>query len=604
MKIKTIISIALAIIIFQWQVSSCRNDFKHALAGEEAVKKYYEEQTDSLIYELAILDSASSARQATSFLQTLFANCRFTYKKIESISEYYFQGLTKRINGPALPDVKTEDGQVWPPHGFQVIEQLLYSDYRDSLQSNLSNEIKLLQTDLRYMRQNMTYNSISANHITELIQHQFIRIAAWGITGFDAPLSKLSLEEALYSLDGINTITGLYNGTRDSINNWLDKAIEYLHKNKDFDSFNRMHFLTNYLMPLSEVYASVDGFDNKFDSLVVKPFRGSLSQLLKGKGFTADFYSSYAMAKSNTHKIELGKKLFFDKSLSKSGTLSCASCHQPGLYFTDGKEKATDFVHGGSLPRNTPSLYYAALQSHQFYDLRSVTLEDQANEVMKNSSEFNFTSSGIAQKLITDTEYAELFNKSFEKKEDGIGGYEVRNALAAFVRSLSLFSSPFDEYMSGNKSALSEQQINGFNLFTGKAKCATCHFIPLFNGNIPPWFTKSESEIIGVPSKAVWQKATIDPDSGRYKINRMTELMFAFKTPTVRNIEMTGPYMHNGVYKTLDDVVEFYHKGGGVGLGIKLPFQSLPFDSLSLSQLEKKALVAFMHSLTDKKIDY
>jgi cytochrome c peroxidase len=121
----------------------------------------------------------------------------------------------------------------------------------------------------------------------------------------------------------------------------------------------------------------------------------------------------------------------------------------------------------------------------------------------------------------------------------------------------------------------------------------------LFNGNIPPWFTKSESEIIGVPSKAVWKNASIDPDSGRYKINRMEELLFAFKTPTIRNIEKTAPYMHNGVYKTLDEVVEFYHKGGGVGIGINLPFQSLPFDSLSLNQNEKKAIVSFMKSLTD-----
>jgi len=269
------------------------------------------------------------------------------------------------------------------------------------------------------------------------------------------------------------------------------------------------------------------------------------------------------------------------------------------LYFTDAKEKSGNFVHGGSLLRNTPSLYYAALQSNQFYDLRSITLEDQANEVMQNSNEFNFSSLGIARKLIADTVYLSLFEKAFGIKKDSVSGFEVRNALAAFIRSLNPFSSPFDEYMKGNKTALSAEQIQGFNLFTGKAKCGTCHFIPLFNGNIPPWFTKSESEIIGVPSKAVWKNASIDPDSGRYKINRMEELLFAFKTPTIRNIEKTAPYMHNGVYKTLDEVVEFYHKGGGVGIGINLPFQSLPFDSLSLNQNEKKAIVSFMKSLTD-----
>ena len=98
------------------------------------------------------------------------------------------------------------------------------------------------------------------------------------------------------------------------------------------------------------------------------------------------------MAKSSDKKIVLGKKLFFDTRLSNSGKISCASCHKPGLYFTDAKEKSGNFVHGGSLLRNTPSLYYAALQSNQFYDLRSITLEDQANEAMQNSNEFNFSS--------------------------------------------------------------------------------------------------------------------------------------------------------------------------------------------------------------------
>ncbi|MBC7873727.1 MAG: hypothetical protein H7Y01_07025, partial [Ferruginibacter sp.] len=571
-NLKLTLLIVLAVVFLQWYVSSCHTQKMNT--GETAVRNYYYQQTDSLLQKLDLLATSASAHQPTATLQLQFANSRYNYKKIEPVIEYYFQGLTKRVNGPALPDIKTEDGQVWPPHGFQVIEQLLYSGYNDSLQANLSGEIRLLQTDLRYMRENMAYYTISANHIREIIRHQFIRIAAWGITGFDAPLSKLSLREAEFSLSGISTIFSQFQGKNeeDEKEKLMAAAITYLQTNSDFETFNRLVFLTGYLMPLSDHYDVIRGFDFKFDSLMIQPFQGTLSQLLKGKGFNGDYYSSYAMAKSNPEKIALGKKLFFDNRLSKSGTVSCGSCHQPGLFFTDGKEKAGDFVHGGSLPRNTPSLYYAALQSHQFYDLRSVTLEDQANEVMKNSSEFNFTSSGIAKKLLADKEYFSLFEEAFGITEGGPGGYEVRNALAAFVRSLSPFSSPFDEYMKGNRSALSGEQVQGFNLFTGKAKCATCHFIPLFNGNIPPWFTKSESEIIGVPSKAIWQKAIIDTDSGRYKINRMDELMFAFKTPTVRNAEKTAPYMHNGVYKTLDDVVEFYHKGGGVGIDIPLPF--------------------------------
>jgi cytochrome c peroxidase len=165
---------------------------------------------------------------------------------------------------------------------------------------------------------------------------------------------------------------------------------------------------------------------------------------------------------------------------------------------------------------------------------------------------------------------------------------------------LNPFKSKFDAYLQGDKTAMNATEIQGFNVFMGKAKCGTCHFMPIFNGNTPPWFSKSESEIIGVPSKAVWQNATIDVDMGRYYVNKIEELKFAFKTPTIRNIEKTAPYMHNGVYKSLDEVVNFYQKGGGVGLGIQIKTQSLPFDSLSLTQDDKLAIIAFMKSLTDK----
>ena len=135
----------------------------------------------------------------------------------------------------------------------------------------------------------------------------------------------------------------------------------------------------------------------------------------------------------------------------------------------------------------------------------------------------------------------------------------------------------------------------------GKAKCGTCHFFPVFNGTLPPWYTKAESEIIGVPATASWKNAQIDSDRGRYEINKMNELLYAFKTPTVRNISFTAPYMHNGVYKSLAEVLLFYQRGGGAGIGIPLPHQSLPFDTLALSAGDKDALIAFLSSLSDKQ---
>ena len=118
---------------------------------------------------------------------------------------------------------------------------------------------------------------------------------------------------------------------------------------------------------------------------------------------------------------------------------------------------------------------------------------------------------------------------------------------------------------------------------------------------MPPWYNNSESEVIGVPKSIEWMRASIDKDLGRYTINQLEPLRYSFKTPTVRNIEKTGPYMHNGVYKTLDQVIHFYELGGGNGIGMNLEFQTLPFDNLALTAKEKLDLIAFLKTLTDRE---
>ena len=561
---------------------------------------HFQQKITELIHELDTLHEASTKSVKTDSLRAMFSRCRMTYKETELFIEYYFQGLTKRINGPALPDVKTEDGQVWPPHGLQVMEQYLFTEPADSNRADLQKEIRLLQADLKFILANLPATTILPQHAKEIVQHELIRIVTQGITGFDSPISLQSIPETIAALNGIRQFQKAFYGEQASAT-WekqIDTTIARLQQEKDFDTMDRLALIADHLMPLSQSLAS-SITDAKADSLVTKPFRGTLDDLMKGRGFNPDYYTTYAEGISNTEKVALGKRLFYDQRLSASTTLSCGSCHRPELFFTDGKVKAEDFIHGGSRQRNTPGLFYAAMQSHQFYDLRSTTLEDQAHQVIFNKDEFNFSDTAIVNKLTKDSAYGEAFSKAFPKS-DKLSGYEVRNAIGAYVRSLMPFRSRWDQYMQGNKEALTAEEKHGFTLFAGKAKCATCHFIPLFNGNIPPWYTKSESEIIGVPQQAVWTKAMIDPDSGRYLINPIAELAFAFKTPTIRNIEKTGPYMHNGVYTSLDDVVEFYHRGGGVGLGIDLPFQTLPFDSLILSKTDKKAIVAFMRSLTDE----
>jgi cytochrome c peroxidase len=467
----------------------------------------------------------------------------------------------------------------------------------------LSNEVNLLIADLRFVKANMQHNAILVRHARELVQHQLIRIATLGITGFDAPVSFASLPEAADALKGIQHFSTAYFGEKimtGEAGDTLNKSIRYLSLHTDFNTFDRMAFITSYLMPLSRQLDNSMAADAERDVMTFsKPFYGTFADVMEGKAWNPDFYAGYANAVSTRQKEALGKMLFADARLSANGKISCASCHREDLAFTDGLPKAGNLVHGGTLPRNTPTLYYAALQAAQFYDLRSTSLEDQVNEVMKSGNEFALDANSTALKLLADTIYKRRLERVYGKDEK-IGGYEIRNAIAAYVRSLKPFASRFDEYVRGAKTVLTKEEIDGFNLFMGKAKCGTCHFMPLFNGTTPPWFNKSESEIIGVPSKPIWKNAIVDADSGRYAINAIPELLYALKTPGIRNITRTAPYMHNGVYTSLDEVVEFYNRGGGSGIGIKLSHQSLPFDSLSLNVQEKKAIVAFLGALEDK----
>jgi cytochrome c peroxidase len=202
---------------------------------------------------------------------------------------------------------------------------------------------------------------------------------------------------------------------------------------------------------------------------------------------------------------------------------------------------------------------------------------------------------------------------------DTVTEANIRNALADYVRTLIPFDSRFDRAMRGDGEetntgagdTLTPTEISGFNLFMGKAKCATCHFPPTFNGTLPPDYSDTEFEHLGVPAEASAlqprklgsARPAISPDLGRFHYLGTAQRKHFFKTPTVRNAALTFPYMHNGVFASLEEVIDFYNVGGGRGLGIMGPeteFQTLPADSLGLTASEKQDLIAFMKSLTDR----
>jgi len=285
--------------------------------------------------------------------------------------------------------------------------------------------------------------------------------------------------------------------------------------------------------------------------------------------------------------------------LSVNGRRSCAGCHQPAKAFTDGLPKAMQLDEHSTLPRNTPTLWNAALQKNLFYDSRQTSLDHLVMEVLGNDQEMNKGAVNAIEKIKKQNEYLLLYRKAYPFADSTITDKKIVNALAMYVRTLVSYNSRFDNYMRGQANKMTSVEINGFNLFMGKAKCGTCHYAPLFNGTKPPVYYYQESEVLGVPASADTLHPVIDNDPGRITILHLDFFDHAFKTPTLRNIALTAPYMHNGIYKTLEEVIDFYNRGGGQGLGLAVPNQTLPPDKLGLTTTEKTALKAFLLTLTD-----
>jgi cytochrome c peroxidase len=315
-------------------------------------------------------------------------------------------------------------------------------------------------------------------------------------------------------------------------------------------------------------------------------------------------------------KVQLGKDLFFDKRLSADGTLSCSTCHDPKYAFTDGKSVA-EGIHGRKGTRSAPSILNCIFNSGQFWDGRVESLEEQAKQPLINPDEMgNGTAQEVATRLQAVPDYAQRF-------QDVFGGPAtpdtVAKAIAAFERTLVSGNSPFDRYMAGDHEALSESARRGMFLFSGKARCTVCH-------NFTANFTTAQSfgffsdqmyhntgvaaddpgylELSaraasmareGAPA-AVLANLAKEPKSsllGRFIVTRSSLDIGAFKTPSLRDVEFTAPYFHDGSAKTLEDVVKFYVKGGNPN-----PNKDWELQAVNLNEQEQAQIVEFLKALT------
>lgn len=541
-------------------------------------------------------------------LRDAFLQSRLLFKKFEWAATYFAADLTARLNGPPVQEIENADlldsslARGVDPMGLQVIEQLIYPEYDAANKEVLISKVGHLVLNTNYLIDYFSDHQFADWRILDAAKLEIFRIIALGITGYDNGLSLNSMEESAASLKSLRDMLVYYvhKKSKTFLLQDLNDAIVYLHRHPGFVSFDRAEFITRYANKISSGIAQIQktlaGPDIRYNRML----RQDVNTLFDTDAFNVNAFTPGPAFHITAAKVELGEKLFYDVSLSGTGTRSCASCHQPDKAFTDGLAKNTDIhIPSKLLERNVPTLINAALQSNYFFDMRALTLEDQVSDVINNKVEMDGSMEAIIKYVSADKTYKSLFAKAFPAiKEKTISSDEVTNALASYVRSLTKLNSRFDEYMQGFDQALSNREINGFNLFMGKAKCATCHFIPLFNGITPPKYITSETEVLGVPLSLT--DSTLDPDPGYYDVIGVDSYRFAFKIPTIRNSVKTAPYMHNGVYQTLEQVMEFYDKGGAAGLGIHLPNQTLPTEPLHLTETEKEDIIAFIKSLESK----
>lgn len=280
--------------------------------------------------------------------------------------------------------------------------------------------------------------------------------------------------------------------------------------------------------------------------------------------------------------VELGEKLFFDNILSSDNSISCASCHIPEFAFAD-TAKLSKGVGGQFGTRNTPSSMNMLSRSHFFWDGRATSLEDQASGPIANPVEMNLPIKEAVRRLKDSPMYQDYFQKIYKHEPDS--AFMVR-ALASFMRSLEGDgTSDFDKWMSGDNTAMTESQIRGHELFkSDKSKCFDCHFSPDFTGD--------EFRNIGT-----YDGKDLN-DVGRFEVTKDSSDLGKFKTPGLRNVAVTGPYMHNGMFETLEEVIEYYNNPYEF-VQHPVNMDSLMIEPLNLTKQEKEDLVNFLHALTD-----
>jgi cytochrome c peroxidase len=566
---------------------------------------------DSLGAALDALGAVLRSGATDAGARAAFRRARAAYKHTEAVVEFYAPALAAAFNSRRQ---EVDDDDAPPPstlaaQGFPALEALLWPRLDPANRDSAARIVARMHPLIVRVRGFAPDLVPTSAQLLELSRLEIARVSTLGIAGFDAPVSGDAIIEAAAALDGVRKLlaeagAGYWRdlaAARQAVDSSLVGATEYLRTHTEFNDFNRLAFITSYAAPAARALDALRRASRAPSVRIPRAWRANAASVFEPNAFDTRVYAAATSPAPSPELTRLGRRLFLDSRLSGTGTRSCASCHNPATAFQDGMIRPASIrPNGPPVIRNTPTLINAALQPSQFMDERSVTLEDQVLEVLRSPAEMASSVEQAAQTLSADSSVRAAFALAFHDAERAVSPLRVRQALAAYVRGLVSLDSRFDHAIQpgGDTAQLSDDERRGFTLFMGKARCGTCHFAPLFNGTAPPMYMSSDVEVIGTPVSPR-NAATVDPDSGRARVDHVALHLRAFKTPTLRNVALTAPYMHNGAFQSLDDVMLLYERGGGLGAGAHVSNQTLSPDSLHLSALERRQIITFLGALTD-----
>jgi len=608
-------ALVILIILISWFLASFRFETNYVSFYKQEILNFKKEQQSLLqrIHSIQINNPEGNKE-----LKQALHEKRLGMKKIDFWLRYLEPIIQKHVNGPLPVEWETEVFEKFEkPYkrtggGLSLAEQYFDEPLisRDSLQELIGMSVAAMDT---YLADSITSELKNPAHLYFANRLYLLNLAAIYTTGFECPDTSRVIPEVKLMLSAVRNIYTTFNSSFPSTpltGKYLeqyDKMVAFAAKQPDeFSQFDRYTFIRDYVNPLFSVNQSLilnykfhSGSNNDYS---LNDKANSIFDKSLYKAQTAKGIFSFVEDSSTLNDISrIGKLLFFDPIISGNNKRSCASCHNPSSYFTDtGKITPVAFDFQGNLTRNAPSLINAEFNHLLMLDGKELTLQSQAHTVITNPSEMNSRAEDVVKKVLSCKEYAIAFNRflSLTPEEKEVGLDHIISAITTFYSGFSRYYAPFDQAMNGRVEADSHT-MNGFNVFMGKAQCGTCHFTPLFNGVKPP-YVGSEFEVLGVPADTAYSK--LSPDSGRYGANPAPETFMAFRTGSIRNSTYTAPYMHNGVFRSMEQVIDFYDKGGGAGRKLPVNNQTLESAPLQLTEQEKSDLIAFLKSLDENII--